>query len=220
MRLWLCLSSMNKICYIFGAGSCEGAYIKNPFIVIGADGGYEYLLKNGIKADIIVGDFDSLGYVPKGENVTVLPKEKDETDTAAAVRIGIEKGADTFVIYGGLGGRLDHTIANIQLICALNQKGYKAFLLGEGSVITLVTDSDIVFDSRLLGYVSVFAHSEICEGVTIKGLKYCLDNARLKNSQALGVSNEFIGKPACISVKSGTLTVMWQQTAQSFIENI
>ena len=210
---------MNKICYIFGAGSCEGAYIKNPFIVIGADGGYEYLLKNGIRADIVLGDFDSLGYIPKGENVMVLPREKDETDTAAAVRIGIEKGADTFIIYGGLGGRLDHTIANIQLICALNKKGYKAFLLGEHSVITIINDSEISFDSCLSGYVSVFAHSDTCEGVSIKGLKYCLDNARLKNSQALGVSNEFIGSPAKITVRSGALTVMWQQTAQSFIEN-
>ncbi len=218
MRLWLCLSLMNKICYIFGAGNCEGAVITDDSLVISADGGYEYLKKANIEPDIVMGDFDSLGYIPEGDSVTVFPAVKDKTDMAIAVEKGLSEGADTFVIYGGMGGRFDHTLANIQLLTFIAQKGKKAFLLGEGTVITAVCNGEICFDKKNDGYISVFSHSEKSSGVYISGLKYELDNAEINNTVALGVSNEFTGKNAKIRVENGTLIIVWKQKPEQFIK--
>ncbi len=220
MRLWLCLSLMNKICCIFGAGEIKDAVVPENSLIICADGGYEYLKNIEIEPDFIVGDFDSLGFVPQGDNVTVLPTVKDETDMAKAVEIGENNGADTFVLYGGMGGRPDHTFANIQLLTLIASKGKRAFLLGEGTVITAVCNGKICFDEQNKGYVSVFSHSEKSEGVYISGLKYELENAQIVNTIPLGVSNEFIGKKATVRVENGTLVIMWQEDICQFIKTL
>lgn len=198
------------ICYIVGAGDCESIGIekKTNDIIIAADGGYKYLQSANIKPDIIVGDFDSLGETPCGDNVIKLNPVKDITDMNAAVDIGIEKGFDEFAIYGATGGRIDHSLANIQLLASLSKRGMKATIINGNTFITAVTDGKILFDSSKKGFISVFAHSDICGNVCIKGLKYSLENAELKNDFSLGVSNEFIGMESCVSVEKGTLIIV------------
>lgn len=198
------------ICYIVGAGECEGIGFekKKDDIVIAADGGYKYLLSANINPDIIIGDFDSLGETPRNDNVIKLNPVKDITDMNAAVDIGIKKGFDEFVIYGATGGRIDHSLANIQLLASLSKRGIKASLKNGKIIITAVSNGEIRFDSFHKGYISAFAHSDICENVCIKGLKYSLENAVLKNDFALGVSNEFVGAESSISVEKGTLIIV------------
>lgn len=200
-----------KFCFIFGAGErtplpllpTEGS------VVIAADGGLGFLQSEGISPDYIIGDFDSFGKIPKGGNVTVLPKEKDVTDMWAAAEKGIEQGCNSFVLYGGTGGRLDHTLANIQLIAHLSKFGFEAVIFGNGYAISAVTNGEIEISGEAGEYVSVFALSDVCEGVTISNLRYCTENIRLTNDFPLGVSNEFTGKAAKISVKSGTVAVYY-----------
>ena len=105
-----------NICYIFGALDTPIADFKpqESDLIIAADGGYSTLTKLNIKPDLVVGDFDSLGSIPENENVVKHPVKKDDTDTLLAVKIGLEKGYKTFIIYGAIGGRLDHTVATIQ----------------------------------------------------------------------------------------------------------
>ncbi|MEE0945513.1 MAG: thiamine diphosphokinase [Acutalibacteraceae bacterium] len=220
MRLWLCLSSMNKICFVFGAGEIRNAKIKENSLIISADGGYEYLKKNNITPHIILGDFDSLGYVPKGENVIVYPAVKDSTDMALAVEKGIKLGCETFVLYGGMGGRIDHTLANIQLLSLLAEKGKKGYLVDTENVVTAICNSQITFSKEYIGFISVFSHSNKSEGVSIKGLKYELNDQTLLNNVALGVSNEFIGKESIISVKNGTLIITYKHQTEKFIDDI
>lgn len=198
------------ICYVVGAGECRKIdfKIQKDDLVIAADGGLRYLLEHGINPDIIVGDFDSLGENPQGENVYRLKPEKDITDMDAAVSIGEEKGYTEFKLYGALGGRIDHSVANIQLISALAQRNIKAEIIDDKTYITAVSNGSVEFDSSKKGYISVFSHSDVCEGVSIKGLKYELNNAKLKNSFPLGVSNEFTDKPSKITVKNGTLVIV------------
>ena len=207
------------VCYIVGAGDTECIYInREGSFVIAADGGFEKL--GDIIADIVVGDFDSLGFIPKQIETVVLPVEKDDTDTAYAVSLGIEKGFKTFVIYGGMGGRPDHTLANISLIADLSARGNRGYLIGEGFVTTAVTNGEIKLPVNAGGTVSVFAFSDKCEGVNIEGLKYTLDDYTLKSNRALGVSNAFIGEEALVSVKNGTLIVMWQEdNIKKFVDN-
>ena len=207
------------VCYIVGAGDTEGIYInREESFVIAADGGFERL--GGITADIAVGDFDSLGFVPKQIETVVLPEEKDDTDTAYAVSLGEQRGFKTFVIYGGMGGRPDHTLANISLIADLSVRGNRGYLIGEGFVTTAVTNGEITLPLHTSGTVSVFAFSDKCEGVNIEGLKYTLDDYTLKSNRALGVSNAFIGEEASVSVKNGTIIVMWEEdNIEKFIDN-
>lgn len=198
------------VCYVIGAGECESIGIekKEDDFVIAADGGLKYLQSANIVPDLIIGDFDSFGAIPDYDNVIKLNPVKDITDTDAAIKIGIEKGFEEFEIYGATGGRIDHTLANIQLIVSLSQRGNKASLVNGKTVITAVTDGKICFDSLQKGYISVFAHTDICENVCIKGLKYSVENAVFKNDFALGVSNEFVGEESSVSVGKGTLVIV------------
>ncbi len=200
-----------SVCYIIGAGECESLPIVKTEndLIIAADGGLKHLDAFGIKPDIIIGDFDSFGAIPEGDNVIRLKPEKDVTDLHAAVETGLAKGCNCFEIYGATGGRLDHTLANIQLAVSLADKGISNIICGIGFSILALKNGKICFDNDEKGYISVFAHSDECKGVSIKGLKYELENATLKNNFALGVSNEFIGKESTISVENGTLVIVY-----------
>lgn len=198
------------ICYVAGAGGCSRLLLnlKKEDFVIAADGGYEYLKGNRI--DLVVGDFDSLSYVPERPGVIALKPEKDDTDMLAALKEGLKRGYETFYIYGGCGGRIDHTYANIQSLAYLADRHARGYLFKEDQVITMLRNDAITFHSDMRGCVSVFAYGEKAEGVTIKGLKYPLENAVLCDSFPLGVSNEFTGKMAEISVQRGRLLVIYE----------
>ena len=145
-----------NICYIIGAGQLPQLYIKKEdSLIIAADGGYEKLKE--ITPDIIVGDFDSLGFVPSGKNVVALPVKKDITDMQCAVDMGIEKECGTFVLYGGMGGRPDHSFANYALLCSIAKKGFKGYLIGEGYVVTAVHNASLTLPSYKEGTVSIFS---------------------------------------------------------------
>ena len=198
-----------SVCYVVGAGECPYLSIKkeNGDIIIAADGGLKYLEKIGLNADIAIGDFDSLGHIPCADNVIRLKPEKDVTDMYAAVEEGIKRGFERFEIFGATGGRLDHTLANIQLAALLAQKNVSHCVHGDGYSVVALNGSSISFDSSYSGYISVFAHSDVCMGVDIKGLKYELSDGRLTNTFSLGVSNEFIGKESRISVEKGIVII-------------
>ncbi len=206
------------ICYIFGASPCSGFRsgktfsLKKEDYVIAADGGLRYLETLGVKPDLIVGDFDTLGYEPKHENVVRLQTEKDWTDTFVAMEKGVELGYKTFVFFGCLGGKLEHTIANLQHLVWLSQRGMTGWMSDGRCWLTAVSGNGaksgrLVFSNRGWGMISVFCHSDRAEGVTLQGLKYTLRDAELTNAFPLGVSNEFVGETAEISVKKGTLLV-------------
>ena len=200
-------------CYIVGAGE----RIEHPSIpgegglLIAADGGYCWLRELKLVPDIVVGDFDSMGEAPKHPNMVRLPKEKDETDMMAAIRLGRERGMDVFHIYGGTGGRFDHTVANLQILSWLSRRGAQGYLYGRGWTATAITDGTLTFPAERRGMISVFAQTDTAEGVFLEGLKYPLADAVLANDFALGVSNEFTGAAGRITVGKGTLLVVWEE---------
>lgn len=201
------------ICYIVGAGECHGLDFmpQAADYVIAADGGLCYLEQNNIAANLVIGDFDTLKYTPTHPNVIQLPAQKDETDLFAAVQQGIHLGYTEFRIYGGTGGRIDHTLANIQLLLYLAGRQLKGFLYEKNTVLTVIKDSTYTFDSSYSGYVSVFSLTDKSTGVDLEQLKYELKDAELTNSFPLGVSNEFIGEAGKISVKNGALLIVLPQ---------
>ncbi len=199
------------ICYIVGAGESCGIDFQPAAddFVIAADAGLRYLEQAGIRADLVIGDFDSLNALPQHGNVIPLSAEKDDTDMLAAVREGIKAGYSDFYLSCATGGRIDHTLANLQVLAFLAENGRRGFLADHGSVVTAITNRELTFDRAASGYVSVFSYSEKSEGVCLQGLKYELDQAVLTNTFPLGVSNEFIGKESRISVASGTLLIVF-----------
>jgi thiamine pyrophosphokinase len=209
---------MGPVCYIFGAMDPEGFNLeKKPGdLLIAADGGYAYLEKAGFIPDLAIGDFDSLGAPPEAEHVICFPPEKDYTDLDLAIREGKRRGFRIFCIYGALGGRLDHTIANIQLLAALTQEGSRGYLLGGGQAVTVLEKGELCFTTRGGGYFSAFAFGGPAGGVDEQGLKYTLTDGSLEVSFPLGVSNEFCGREACVSVREGKLLLIWDQDAAQF----
>ncbi len=209
--------TIGKSCFIFGAGEKTSLYEKpcEGDMVIAADGGLRWLRELQIVPDYVIGDFDSLGESPANtfenasEKVVTLPCEKDTTDLYEAAEAGIRKGCKSFFIYGGTGGRLDHTLANIQLLASLAERGCDGVIFGEGYGITAVKDGKITLSGKKGEYVSVFSLSDVSEGVDLKGLKYELSDYTLRNTFPLGVSNEFTDKTAIISVRKGTLAVYY-----------
>lgn len=201
-----------KECVIFCAAECDGLArpIGPESFVIAADGGLRHTEKLGIAPDAVLGDFDSLGFCPEGANV--FPVEKDDTDAMLAVRLGLERGCGEFLLYGSLDGpRLDHTVANFQTLQFLADHGAAGYLIGNTTMVTVVKNGKITFPAGLSGTISVFCMGPDAVGVTEKGLFYGLENASLTSGFPLGVSNHFTGEAAEISVKNGSLLVLWER---------
>lgn len=202
------------VCVIVASMPERDLYIPQNSFLIAADQGFAHLQKRGIQPNLTVGDFDSLGYVPAIENLVQHPVQKDDTDMLLAVREGLKCGATHFILYGGLGGRLDHTIANIQTLAFIREHGAKGMLFGEGTAVYLLQNDALRFSDAERGNISVFAFGERADGVTERGLLYSLENASLTDHFPLGVSNAFVGKESVVSVQSGKLLLIWQTTAK------
>lgn len=201
-----------KRCVIFCAAGFDALLdpIREGDYVIAADGGFRHTEKLGIQPDAILGDFDSLGYMPKGANV--FPVEKDDTDAMLAVRHGLKLGLREFLIYGGVDGpRLDHTFANVQTLHFLAEHGAYGYLIGKDYILAVVKDGGVRFPAGAEGTISVFGVGADAQGVTERGLYYPLDNAVLTSSFPLGASNHFTGAEAEISVKQGSLLLIWNR---------
>ena len=199
-----------SVCYIIAAGDCDRININKETgdIIIAADGGLDYCIRDNITPDIIIGDFDSAKAVPDADNIISLPVEKDDTDTFYAVKYAMQKGFDRFVIYGGTGGiRPDHTFANIALLAFIAENGCEGYLNYNGYTVTAIKNSRISFSENAKGDISVFSFTDNAYGVTECGLKYSLENTVLANTIPLGVSNSFTGKNAYIEVRDGVLLI-------------
>jgi thiamine pyrophosphokinase len=207
------MNRSQAVCWIAGAGEFYApAFAPRPGdFVIAADAGYKSLKKTGAGIDLVMGDFDSLGERPDHPDVRVFPAVKDDTDMMLAVKEGLARGFRRFELLGGLGGRLAHTLANLQTLMYLAEHGAAGFLRGARENITAVSGGSADFPAGCSGYLSVFCLSGRAEGVTLKGLKYEMNRGCLESSVALGVSNEFTGRPAAVCVQRGTLVILWQR---------
>lgn len=199
-----------KTCLLVGGGDfyAEGFRPEKDNLIIAVDAGYQRLKELEITPDLVVGDFDSLGFVPDHPNTETHPSVKDDTDTMLAVEKGIDAGCDRFLIFGGTGGRIAHTFGNIQILSFLASKGKQGFIIDKDYTITTAKDCTLCFDKSMSGYISILPWgSENCT-VTLKGLKYELDSAPLPCDRPLGISNEFTGKAAEITAHNGTAVII------------
>lgn len=204
-------------CIVIGAGDLTVWEVerREEDFVIAADGGLAYCAILQLEPDLIVGDFDSVSeeeylaverlkeMVP--ERIVQLPMEKDDTDMLAALRQGIALGYTDFRIYGGTGGRLEHTLANIQCLLYLKNCGATGYLMDGLSMILVLQNEAVHFRKEMEGTLSLFSLGRAAKGVSIRGMKYPLENYTMTNDFPIGVSNEFVGEEASIQVEDGEL---------------
>lgn len=200
-----------KICSIICGAPCERLESDNiSGLVIAADRGLDYALEAGIVPDIAVGDFDSAQRtVPAGTECIRVSPIKDDTDTMLAANTAIERGYDELRFFCALGGRLDHTFANIQLLYNLLERGIKGIIYGEAERVYLLRGGTAEIP-RYNGYLSVFSYGESAV-VSESGVKYPLSCHKLTNSFPLGVSNEITDTTAVITVHEGTALIIEQK---------
>lgn len=181
--------------------------------VICLDGGYNIASDAGFNTDLLMGDMDSLsGDIPDNVPLERFIPEKDYSDLELALQKAVELDAKNVTIVGGIGGRLDHTIANIQLLSQYTDN-FESLTMLDGRnkcfVLNKAQMSGISLKPEPGSYLSFFSLSEKCTGLTLKNVKYPLNDHTLPRTGSLCVSNEFIEKKdAVISVKNGTLLVV------------
>lgn len=198
----------NGICHIVGAGDFapQTFKISQGDFVIAADKGFLHLKRLGIRPNLAVGDFDSLGFCPDEVESVVLPAEKDDTDTLSAVKEGRKRGYRRFLFYGALGGkRFSHSLANLSLLLYLDSFGEEGEIIHENTSLSLLGPGTYQRDYSG-GYFSLFPVGKEAL-VSVKGAKYPLENALLTQEFPLGVSNEGSAHTE-ISVHSGTLLLV------------
>ena len=179
--------------------------------IICADAGYEHAKSVGIVPDILVGDFDSLSEKPaEFLRVVKLPVEKDETDTLYALRFAFSKGATKIVLYGGIGSRFDHSYANI---CLLHHAMIRdiPMVVTDGTTEVYLTDSQLTLKGKKDQTISIYAFSDICQGVSLRGFYYPLENVLLEKYNIIGTSNLITEDVAEISVSDGNLLIVCNQ---------
>ncbi len=203
-----------KTCFIVGAGSlAEGdlAFEKGADgLVIAADAGYVPLFAAGIVPDVLVGDFDSAAKPDFDGEIITLPVVKDDTDVGFALKEGLRRGYENFVVLGGLSGeRVSHSLANIQLLSYVRSRGGRA-VLKRGGTRVFIIDGAFEFGAGETGSISLFALSERAE-VGIRGTKYDGESVSLSRSFPLGVSNAFAGTGGRIEVLSGEVLAVTEQ---------
>ncbi len=197
------------VCYIVGAGSFLRDFSPaDDDLVIAADGGYDTLLARGIRCDLLIGDLDSIKEIPSGVKTVRHPIKKDETDMLLSYIEGARRGYTEFLIYGGTGGREDHTFANYSLLLYITEHGHTATLLSDTGAAYMIKNSDITLSGENEKHLSVFPFGSAAYGVTIKGAEYECESITLTPDFPLAVSNRFLLRDVKISVESGALLIM------------
>ncbi|MBQ9779562.1 MAG: thiamine diphosphokinase [Clostridia bacterium] len=179
-------------------------------LCIAADSGYHNAQRLGERVDILIGDFDSIGRVPRDDvrDIREVPAEKDLTDTQIALEIAVEAGADEIIVIGGLSGRLDHGLSNLGILEDMCLRGLHGYMTdGQNRVHYLKSSSTLIARSGYK-YISILAADETVKGVSMEGGKYPLKNQTLKRRLQYAVSNEITGNVVLISVKKGSIFII------------
>lgn len=185
--------------------------------LICADRGALYAQKLGLKPDLIVGDFDSLGYVPKANcKILQFKPEKDDTDLMIAVKQAIQLGFKRIKIFGAIGGRLDHTFASVQTISYALDHGASAWLVSDSDEVTLLDPGEYKFENKQGFTLSLFSYSKNVDGLCINSAKYENENVQINYSFPIGVSNEIVGENTTVSFIRGRLLVIRSLSVTTF----
>jgi len=204
---------------IFSAGQVTDygrirTFVGEPDLVLCADGGGRHAVALGVTPDLVLGDFDSIApdllqdVARRGIPIVRVPVEKDLTDTELALREAVSRGATSITLVGASGDRLDHTISNVLLLPGLPHEVQVTLVDDKNCVRLLRPGGGLSVAGRAGEYISLLPLTPEATGVTVSGVKWPLSEATLRWGESLGVSNQFIGVSATVSVRTGHLLVI------------
>lgn len=175
----------------------------DDFIVC-ADSGYSFAKKAGLTPNLIIGDFDSLKEeLPQNTEVVKLNTHKDDTDTEHCVMECIRRGYKDFLLLGSIGGRTDHTFANIATLAFLSEYNYNGIARNNGEEIRILKEGSYEMNDKKGLIFSVFPYGCESVNVTYKGAEYMLNNKTLTYNVSRGISNVFVDDEAEITINRG-----------------
>lgn len=187
-------------------------YLRSDDFFLFCDSGLRHMEGLNAAPDLIVGDFDSHANPNLPVETIILPCEKDDTDTVFAMKTAVERGFCDFLLLGVIGGRLDHTLANVSALLWLHHQGKTAVAVDDYSELEIVSANAVQIPPRY-PFFSLLNISGTAEGITIKNAKYPLENAAIQCDYQYGVSNEVLpGKIAEVSVAKGELLLIKDRT--------
>ena len=199
------------------SGEVWKTWVRTGDLIVGADGGAAQALACGVAPDVVIGDMDSLpgdaraSLAASGCEFITHPRAKDETDLELALSYVVERGFQEIIIFGALGGRLDHTLANLLLLALPRFAAVRVRIVDDSEEALLVRDGHAVtVDGRPGDTLSLLPLGGDARGVTTSGLAWALDGDTLAFGSSRGVSNEMTGSTARIAVREGCVLVVHQ----------
>lgn len=204
---------------ILSAAPCDDlGYVRdflreNPgCIVLCADGGMRYAQQLGIVPDVVVADFDSSREAIECRELVRLTPEKDDTDTQHCVALAIERGCHDLTLACATGGRIDHLLANLFLCESAQEAGARLVVIDRQNTVFLHTGGCMRFSRQnARRYISLIPLDGKLEGVSMRGLKYPLEDAELTRSRLISVSNEAIDERFSIEIRKGRALVIFAE---------
>lgn len=205
---------------IVSGGSVDILFLKDMLkekydCIIAVDKGIEALHELNIKPSYIVGDFDSVNKdivnIYRNENIPIQEHnpEKDYTDTELGIKLAISLKASKISVVGGIGTRLDHTLANIHILKHCLDNNIVCEMLDAHNKIYLINRNVQIEKNKAFGkYISIIPLTTEVSGITLKGFKYPLNDYTLAIGKSLGISNEIEDDYADIVLKEGILIVI------------
>ncbi len=178
-----------------------------------ADRGAQWVYQAGLKPDLVVGDMDSVDPAicdkleADGVRILRYPVEKDLTDTQIAVETAISDGARAITLLGALGGRVDHTLANIGLMMTYHRRGVRIAIMDNNTAM-FVGERIITFRAINGSTVSLFAMEEGVRVLRSEGLYYPLNDVIVPMDATLCVSNQMTSDRVMLDVRDGALLVV------------
>lgn len=203
-------TEIKKCVIISGAPETDLSYYKKYLLgryIICADSGYKKCLSLKIKPDLIIGDFDSSEKPEISCELIVLNPRKDYTDTSHCVMEAIGRGYNDIVILGAIGTRLDHTYSNILSVVYCFERKIKCCLINAFNRLSVESGETIIKKDRYK-YFSFYPLFDKCEGVSINGAEYNLNNVDIMPSDNFTQSNEFKDEQVKISIKKGKIILI------------
>lgn len=208
---------MKKVVFIITGGELgDPAFLRDraetavPAALICADGGARHLMVAGMVPSLIVGDMDSLdrqiqaGYESAGVRIIRYRRDKNETDTELALREAFAMAPEEVWIWGALGGRIDHALANLSLLVQGVERGIEVRLIDEWCELFLVTGHKVL-QGEAGQTVSLLPFTGEVSGVSLRGFAYPLTKAVMSVGYPYGISNVLTAGQAVIEVESGCL---------------
>lgn len=209
-----------KICIILNGEIKNYDYINSIIsnesydYIICSDGGANHAYNMNILPDYIIGDLDSTSkdiidyYKSKNVEFKKFPSKKNETDTELSIKLSEKLNAKQIDLIGALGGRIDHTIANINLLYYIRKRGIKPRIITDKEEVYIAIDEEVSIDGKKGDIVSILPIRNDAKGITLKNLEYPLENNDIEFSKPLGISNVMTDISCNIKVNEGSIIII------------